>query len=85
MDGLGQACLPQRLHRAGERVVIVQFRERLALRLALGGAVPAQFGVTLVEVLREFLDDLGFALGAQRQLTQPFAQHPVPVRHGRLR
>ena len=72
--------LPQRAQPARQRVLPVQLLERQPPRVVGRGAFGAQLLVAMVEVLRELLDDLGLARGAEPQRRQPGTQIAAPVR-----
>ena len=84
--------LPQRAQPSRQRILAVELLEREAPRVFRRGTLRAQLCVTIVEVLRELLDDLGLARRAEPQRRQPGTQIPAPVgpwcmelTHGRLR
>ena len=74
------ARLPQHAQPAREGVLAVELLERQPPRVIGRGAFGAQLLVAVVEVLRELLDDLGFARRAEPQRREPGAQIAAPVR-----
>ena len=59
--------------------------ERDAAGFRLRGPAALEFPVTILGVLRQFLDNLRLAGGSQFQVRQLLANRFVPVRHFRLR
>jgi hypothetical protein len=58
-----------------------QFRQRPALGFLFGRAAGQQLRVVVVEILRQFLDDGGFARMLKIQARQPLVDLLLPIRH----
>jgi hypothetical protein len=61
------ACLTQRSHVIGERVVLLQLFERELPGIVVTHAIGAKLLVTLVKMLRQLLDDFTLARRVQRE------------------
>jgi hypothetical protein len=76
--------LTKRTHANSERVKIEQFLDREPPRVGVAPATAQQLLIALIEMLRQLLDDLLLARGAQSQWRETRAQVRGPLRHGRL-
>ena len=68
-----------------KRFQVTELRERARACARVIESGPAQLRVAVLEVLRHFLHDLGFALGREAQRPEPLPDRALPLRHGGLR
>ncbi len=64
-----------------QQFTVAQLGERRATGFRLGRVTGAQLGVTVLQMLRQLLDDLGLARGRKIQARQPPSDLLFPLRH----
>ena len=77
--------LPQRREVLSQRLVAAEQFERETRRVLWGSASSDQLRIVVLEMLRQFADDLAFPRGRQAKASETRAHVTSPIRHVRLR
>jgi len=83
-SGIGACACDSCLQPACQSSCLIEFLERETARIGISGTGLAQLRVTIVEMLRQLLDNLRLAYRTETESGEESVQVGLPARHDRL-